>query len=78
MKTKIKLNSSGVRQMLRGSEVKDMIEQKAQSAANEAGNGYASRIHNSGERIIANVYPTTKEAWRDNMTNNTLLKVLHK
>lgn len=77
-KSKFELNYSGVGQLLRGSEMKTLISGIAQSRTAEAGEGYGHREHDSGQRIIANIYPATHEAWQDNMQNNTLLKVLHK
>lgn len=73
-----KLNYEGVGQLLRGPEMQELISSIAQSRASEAGEGYGHREHDSGQRIIANIYPATKETFQDNLENNTLLKVLHK
>ena len=77
-KAEIKINYEGIGQLLRGDEVRGVITEIASRAASEAGAGYAHREHDSGQRIIANVYANTEEAWKDNLQNNTLLKVLHK
>lgn len=76
-KVEIQLNEEAVGQLLRGEEVREMISGMAQTVANNAGEGYGHREHDSGQRIIANIYPETKEAFRDNLQNNTLLKGLH-
>lgn len=71
---RIELSYTGIGQMLRGEEMRAFIAQKGQEAANRAGFGYRSDVHNSGQRQIANVYPGTKKAQKDNLKNNTLLR----
>lgn len=37
---------------------------------------YSYRTHNASFTALTNVYPTTKEAAKDNYANNTLLKMI--
>ena len=71
---KFTLNKSGVNQLLKSDEMKGVIEGYADGIAHRAGNGYEVRMHETNERVIANVYADTDEAIQDNLENNTLLK----
>ncbi len=73
---KIKLNRAGVGQLLKSDEMKALVQGFGEEVAARAGEGHAARTHNSGQRMICNVYPTTKETAKDNYENNTLLKAL--
>ena len=48
----------------------------AQQTANRAGEGYSAETHLGKKRAYANVYAETRNAKRDNLDNNTLLKSL--
>lgn len=74
--TKVKLSYTGIGQLLRGEEMKALMEQFGSDRAHRAGEGYNFRVHNTGQRQAANIYPETREAVKDNLKNNTLLKVL--
>ena len=69
----VKINYSGVGQLLKGSEVQEMLSGIAGAKTPE---GYSNRIHVTEQRAIANIYPDTEEARQDNYENNTLLKML--
>lgn len=71
----IKLKYKGIGAMLRGEEMKQYIEEYASGVVQRAGEGYSMRVRNTGQRQAANVFPTTYRASRDNLKNNTLLKV---
>ena len=75
-KVEIKLNSANIRAILRSADMQSMLEAKAAEIAARAGEGYEYQTHDSGQRIIANVYAATDEARKDNLENNTLLKAL--
>lgn len=80
-KIKIELNSEGVREMLRSPEMKDICTELAQGIAQRANGtgadgGYAVSGHTGATRVNASVYCATKEALRDNLKNNTLLKAV--
>ena len=75
-KIRIELNRSGVRSLLRSSEMKTVCEQHAQRIAGRAGGGYAVDSFTGRNRANASVYAETDEAKRDNLKNNTLLKAV--
>lgn len=75
-KVRIELNSKNINAFLRSAQMKEMISERAADIASRCGSGYEYRIHDSGQRIIANVYPATDEARQDNLDNNTVLKAL--
>lgn len=74
--TKFELNTAGVGELLKSAEMRNLVQSLGEQKAREAGPGYAASTHNSGQRMICNVYPNTKEAATDNIENNTLLKVI--
>lgn len=73
---KIVLSYSGIGELLRGEEMKQMVTEYASGVAQRAGVGFEFRVHNTGQRQAANVFPTTREASRENLLNNTLLKAV--
>ena len=73
---KIKLNSSGVRELLRSSELQEECVSYAQRDS-----GGRRRTLCSGEPELsgkrgAAVYPADDEGYYDNMKNNTLVKAM--
>lgn len=74
-KATIKLSYSGIGALLRGEEMKQLVTEYAGGVVQRAGEGYSMRVHNTGQRQAANVFPETWTASRDNLKNNTLLKV---
>lgn len=75
-KFRFELNREGVRELLRGAEMRSVIAAEASSIAGRAGEGYASDVKIASTRVYANVYPASKEAASDNYKNNTLEKVI--
>lgn len=75
-KVKVKLNSNGVRQLLKSQEMRDVLEGYGARTATNAGYGYAYSTHTTEQRAIVNVYPTTREAAIENAEDNTLLRAL--
>lgn len=71
-----KLNSNGVRELLKSPEMQDIIDGYAQEKAHQAGAGYEADVRIGKKRCYANIYPITVEAAYDNMDNNTLEKVI--
>lgn len=72
----IKVNYSQVGALLRGAEVKNMVDQEASSIASRCGDGYGHDTKSMGTRVIASVYTESYNAMRDNLNNNTILKAL--
>ncbi len=75
-KTKIVLNSAGVREMLKSPEMQAMLSERAQAIAKRAGNGYETDVFVGKNRANASVFASTGKAARDDMKNNTLLKAV--
>ena len=75
-KATIKLDYQGIGAMLKGPEMEQLVSEAGAERARMAGNGYSFRTHNTGQRQVVNIYAETDEARRDNLNNNTLLKVL--
>lgn len=75
-KVKVKLNSDGIRQLLKSQEMRTVLEGYGERTANNAGLGYAYSTHTTEQRAIVNVYPNTKEAAKENAEENTLLRAL--
>lgn len=71
-----KLKLTGLNQLMKSEEMKEILEQDAQNVAEAAGEGYKAGVHTGRWIGIANVYPDTKRASYDNFRNNTLLKAL--
>ena len=72
----IKVNYKGVGALLRGPEVREMVDSIGAGIASRAGDGYGNRTHYTGQRSICNVYADSKEAKKDNLEHNTLLKAM--
>lgn len=70
------INYDQVGKLLKGDECKAMLDTFGSVVAGRAGDGYGIRTHNADTRAICNVFPRTKEAWKDNLENNTLLRCL--
>lgn len=75
-KTRIELNLKGINELMKSEAVQEELERCGENVAATAGEGYASRVHLASWVAIANVYADTKKARRDNIKNNTLLKVV--
>lgn len=72
----MQLNRAGVRELLRSDAVKAMLESEAKTRAASAGAGYTVNSYVGRNRCNAEIMAETGEARRDNLKNNTLLKVI--
>lgn len=70
----IEFNSQGFKDLLRSEEVKGYLEEMANKVVSQCGDGYESTIKLMPTRNIAIVRAATREAYKDNLDNNTLLK----
>ena len=52
------------------------LDEQAKAAAARCGSGYESRVGVAKKRAVADIYPATADARRDNYKNNTLEKAL--
>lgn len=75
-KVKVKLNRSGVRRLLRSSEMQEMLSERAKAIQQRAGDGYEQDVFVGTNRANAMVSAATYQAKSDNMKNNTLLKAV--
>lgn len=75
-KVRIKLHSAGVRALLKSAEMQEILDEQAKAAAARCGSGYESRVGVAKKRAVADIYPATPDARRDNYKNNTLEKAL--
>lgn len=73
---KIKLNSAGVQNLLKSSEMQNVLSEHATAIRQRAGDGYEQDIYVGKTRANAMVKATSFKAKRDNMKNNTLLKAV--
>ena len=73
-----KLNRAGVRELLKSSEMQDVLKKHATTIKNRAGDGYEQDIYIGRNRANAMVKAETFKARKDNSKNNTLLKAVHK
>lgn len=71
-----KLDIKGLRELMKGPEMQAALQEAGDAVASSAGGDYRSRVHVADYVAIANVYPDSKEAAKDNYENNTLLKAL--
>ena len=76
-KVKVVLNTAAVRALLlKGDGIMAECEKQAEAIARRAGNGYATDPYAGRNRGNVSVYPESREAKRDNLRNNTLLKAI--
>lgn len=75
-KFNFELNEAGVRELLRSAEMKTVCSEIASNIAGRAGSGYETDTYTGRNRVNASVYTSTKDAYKDNLKNNTLLKAV--
>ena len=76
-KVDIKLNSEGVRSLLKSPEMRAICNEYALRIATNAGEGYDIQERSYPSRVGTVVKPITAKARKDNSDNNTLLKAVH-
>lgn len=69
-----KLNRSGVRELLRGEAMQNVLMEYAQHVADAAGDGYDAYV--GPNRANVSVRIMTDAAYQDNLDNNTMEKAL--
>ena len=72
----VKLNSAGVKQLLKSEEMKNICAEHASNIIQKVGDGYEMDTYTGQNRVNAMVRATTPQAMRNNMKNNTLLKAV--
>ena len=72
---KFELNLAGLNALMKSEEMQGVLNQAADKIAAAAGDGYEVEAAHPIRYIgIASVRPASREAYRDNLENNTLLK----
>ena len=75
-KVDFKLNSAGVRELLKSPEMQGICREYGANVLSSAGDGYVMEDRSYPERSGVVVRPDTPKAFADNLNNNTLLKAL--
>ncbi len=75
-KVHIELNEAGVRELLKSPEIQAACMEQAQRMASKAGDGYTADVRAGRNRAVARASAATEAALKDNLKNNTLLKVM--
>ncbi|HEP1182161.1 TPA: hypothetical protein ACP17E_000016 [Streptococcus pyogenes] len=75
-KFKFKLNRAGVAELMKSSEMQQVLTAKATAIRERCGDGYVQDIHVGKNRANAMVSTKTIKAKKDNSKNNTLLKAV--
>ena len=75
-KVEFELDINGLRELMKGPEMQAALQDAGDAVASYAGGDYGVRVHVADYVAIANVFPESKEAAKDNYENNTLLKAL--
>lgn len=75
-KVKFVLNRSGVRELLRSSEMMGVCSKYANQALSSLGGGYEVNTYVGKNRVNAEVAAVSASARRENMENNTILKAI--
>lgn len=75
-KIKIILNREAVRDLLKGEEMKAILQERATEIRNRCGDGYEQDFYVGKNRGNAMVWAATSAARKDNLANNTILKAV--
>lgn len=70
------LNLPGLNELMKSAEMQAVLTQAGNAVASAAGGDYGVRTHVASFVAIANVYPNSAKAAKDNFENNTLVKSL--
>lgn len=78
-KVHIELNSDGIVEMMKSDEIMSVLESHGRRMVSSLGEGYSmSKYPNGKSRGNVSVYADSKEAYQDNLNNNSLLKAVGK
>lgn len=71
-----KLNSAGVRQLLKSEEMQSILSEYGSEIASNAGSGFEKDERVYKKRAVVNVYPKTEHARIKDYKENALLKAV--
>ena len=72
----IRLNSDGVRELLKSPEMMSACREQAETALSRLGDGYAISEYTGANRVNVSVYTASREAMQENLDSNTILCAL--
>lgn len=75
-KVRIELNREGVRSLLKSEEMQAVCEERAKAALSKLGSGYEVTSRIGKNRCNSEVAAVTREAKKENLENNSILKAL--
>lgn len=73
---RFELDLKGLNELMKSDWMQGHLESAGKAVANSAGSGYEQRVHTASYVAIANVYPNSKDAAKENYKENTLIKAL--
>ena len=73
---KFELNKEGVRQLLSGSKMQNIVSAYGEGVQKAAGEEYAMEVKANKDRCFVKVNPATPHAYYSERKHNTLLKAL--
>lgn len=73
---KFKLDRAGVAELLNSDEMRDVLSEYANAKLGQLGAGYDALEGDTGQRAKVTIAAITAESKKDNMENNTLIKVV--
>lgn len=77
-KVRFELNKAGVRELLKSEKMKEIVSNHAKNARSRLGSGYQTDTYTGKNRVNAMVWAESKEAKKENVDNNSLLKAVHR
>lgn len=75
-KFKFKLDRKRVSDLLKGQEMVDVLDSYGKEIQSKAGPGYKSDTYVGKTRVNASIKAGDRRSYRDNLKNNTLLKLI--
>lgn len=75
-RVKFELDLKGLRAILRSDEMKKICKGHADEVANKLGAGYKTDTYTGKNIVNASISPASREAWKETLENNTILKAL--
>ena len=76
-KVRIKLNSSGIRELLHSPEITSTLVEIGQGVAGRAGANFGVKSFSMPTRSVVRVSAINKKGVKENLDSNVLLKSLH-
>lgn len=73
---KFKLNRKGVSELMKSTEMQEVLKEYATGIRNRCGDGYEQDLYVGKNRANAMVSASTYQAKADNSRNNTILKAV--